>query len=306
MTQAAASQGAGNERVGDEGLGCGLGSIVERAGRFELGALLRVLLSRGFDWNTLRFEGVQSLQPLQGPLVRSLRFEGQAPAVAIIGLNAGLLWPGAPLPNYFGAFARGLPDATAFVHFIGFWDSALLYNLAYSTHPSLAADASRSIPKAQVARLGTHSKMWVHWLFRSMFPELGVRVRRRNFQRSQVSGEARVGVQLDGRCVLGSSFSQSRPGFQVQLRAESECAHGVEDWEGEALARLSMFEQTLRRANCLLEVLVEFESYRHGQALSAVAGARRQLGVRPWTTARSSQSLGPGRVLLRQPWPDAS
>ncbi len=277
----------------------GLDPVVRRADRFELGALLRVLLARGFDWNTLRFEGVRSLEPRRGPLVRGLRLEGRAPRLAVISLNAGLLCPGAPLPEYFTAFARRLHDPSDFLQFIDFWDGVLLYDLAYSAHPALSVDASRSLPRAHFARLGTHSPMWIHWIFRSMFPELGVRVRRRIFHSRLGSGQARVGEHLDGRRVLGEAFEQCHEGYEVGLLAESERCEGVDDWESEAQRRLSILERTLRRAGCLLEVVIQFESYRHGHSLNGPAEARRQLGVRPWLRPEPGELYGPGQVVLR-------
>ena len=103
-----------------------LATLRERASEFELVALLKALLARGIGFESMRFEGIQELHYTPGPIVRELRFEPGTPPTATIALDAGLLSLSAPLPEYFRDFARRLPNPDPFVHFMGFWDSALL------------------------------------------------------------------------------------------------------------------------------------------------------------------------------------
>lgn len=276
-----------------------LDALVQRAPDFELGALLAALFQHGFGWNELRFEGVRELSPGRGALVRGLRLEERPTRLAIIELNAGLLSRASPLPEYFREFASRLPDPDAFIHFLGFWDSVQLRALAYALFPRLSVGRSRALGSGYRARLHLASPMSLHWLFRSLFPELRVEVAPALFRQSTKSGRARVGSKLDGRLVIGAEFDERRPGFRVRLCLESLACEGVLDWENEALERIARAEAVLVRVRKPLEVVLRFERYEHGHTLVDEHSERRQLGVRPWLRPSTGEQVGPGDVVVR-------
>lgn len=276
-----------------------LDSLARRASDHELGALLAALFDNGFDWDSVRFEGVRDLYPERGELVRGLRIERVPARVAIVELNTGLLSRHSPLPDYFRDFGRRLHDPDAFIQFMGFWDSVLLRAFAYASFPRLGAGRSRALMHGYRARLHLASPMSLSWLFRSVFPELRVAVSAATFRQRTPSGRARVGSTLDGRLVIGAEFSERRPGFRVRLYAESAASEGVRDWESEALARLERIEPILARVRRPLEVVLRFEQYQHGQRLVDAHSERRQLGVRPWLRPTRGEQVGPGDVVVR-------
>lgn len=280
-----------------------LHTLVQRAPEYELGALLRALFTHGFDWSDVRFEGVRDLHAERGELVRGLYLEEQPARRAIVQLNTGLLARSSPLPDYFRDFARRLHDPDAFINFLGFWDSVQLRALAYASFPRLSVGKSRALGHGYRARLFLASPMSLHWLFRSIFPELRVEVHAALFRRSTASGRARVGSTLDGRLVIGAEFTDRRPGFRVRLYAEDAACEGVLDWEGEALRRLARLEPVLARLQRPIEVALRFEEYRHGHTLVDHASARRQLGVRPWLRPSRDEQVGPGDVVVRSAFP---
>ena len=276
-----------------------LDTLARRASEHELGALLAALFERGFDWDSIRFEGVRELYPARGELVRGLRIERVPALLAIVELNMGLLSRHSPLPDYFRDFGRRLHDPDAFIHFMGFWDSVLLRAFAYASFPRLGPGRSRALVHGYRARLHLASPMSLSWLFRSVFPELRVQVVATTFRQRTQSGRARVGSTLDGRLVIGAEFSERRAGFRVRLHAESAASEGVLDWESETLTRLERVEPVLARVRRPLEVVLHFDQYRHGQTLVGVRSERRQLGVRPWLRPTRGESVGPGEVLVR-------
>jgi hypothetical protein len=276
-----------------------LDALARRASQYELGALLAALFRHGFDWDSIRFEGVRDLYPERGELVRGLRIEPEPARLAIVELNTGLLSRHSPLPDYFRDFGRRLHDPDAFIQFLGFWDSVQLRALAYASHPRLGAGRSRALIHGYRARLHLASPMSLAWLFRSVFPELRVEVVAAPFRQRTQGGRARVGSTLDGRLVIGAEFSERRAGFRVRLHAESAASEGVRDWEDESLVRIARIEPLLARVRRPLEIVLRFEQYRHGQALVDERSERRQLGVRPWLRASLDEQVGPGDVVVR-------
>lgn len=277
-----------------------LASVCEHPGCYELGAVLKVLLRCGFDWHSIRFEGIRELDAPRGPFVRQVRVEAEAKRLAIISVDTGLLSPNSPLPEYFKAFARRLPDPDPLIHFLGFWDSLVLSDQAFALLPRLSVGRDGLLGKSYRARLRLGSAMGLHWLFRSMFPELELEIAAAVFPGNGRGQRARVGGTLDGRIVLGAQFAERRPGFRVRLYADEAACEGVADWENEAQRRLAQVAPLLDRLGRALEVVIRFERYRHGQHLVGQESARPQLGVRPWLLPEPRAEIGPGEVILRR------
>jgi hypothetical protein len=277
-----------------------LASLTAHAPRYELGAVVKVLFRCGFDWHSIRFEGLRELDGPRGSFVRQVRIETRVARLAIIGVNSGLLGPSSPLPEYFKAFARRLPDPDPFVSFLGFWDSLQLAGLAFAALPRLSVGRDGLLGKSYRARLRLGSAMGLHWLFRSLFPELGVEVEPAAFARSGRGHRARVGATLDGRLVLGAEFSDRRAGFRVRLHADEAACEGVSDWELEAQRRLERSATVLDRLGRDVEVTLRFDRYRHGQHLVGHTSSRPQLGVRPWLLPEPHAEVGPGEVIVRR------
>lgn len=269
--------------------------------RFELSALVKALLKHGYAPHQIQFEGTTDLVGAHGPLLRRLQLH-RDPSRAVIGLNAGLLSHGSPLPGYFREFAARLPDPDRFLTFIGFWDSILLRNQTYCAMPSLW-DPHAVLGKSYQRRLNLTSSSSLHWLFRSAYPELRVEVGRCMFPLNRTIARARVGDALDGRSVLGGQYREQRDGFLVSLHVQRKSCEGVRDWEAEAARRLEHLEPHLVRVRVPLAVTMRFLEYQHGLKLVGPDHDREQLGVRPWLLPQANQRVGPGEIRLRGPWP---
>jgi hypothetical protein len=251
--------------------------LAERAQRFELAALLRVLLARGYTWETISFEGVRALNDAPG-LVVSVRFDGTAPRRAVVRLNLGLLGPNGTLPSYFQRFAAEQSDPRPFLAFIRFFDDVLLHNHAWLTAPAEGIAASAALQTAYRVTAGFASAPRLHWLFRAVVPELPVEVIPFAFVGERPDAGARFGPgRLDGTSVMGPVYRVVNEGFVVRLLAEEETDERGRSWE-EVLRRRcrERIAPALGRMRRPVQVRVRFDSYRTGAQLSPAA----QIGTR--------------------------
>lgn len=279
---------------------CKLPALQRHAHRYELGALVRALLSLSFDWHNIEFEGREEFEGGRRSLVHSLRVELAPVRRAIVTLNSGLLAPGSPLPEYFRAFIRNMPSPDALVRFLRFFDAVQLKDLAYCAEPSLGAGRASRIDRAHRARLNPNAPMVLHQLFREMFPELPVALEPRVFTRDRAAGRARLGSTMNGQSFLGGHLAERFPGYRVVLHVSQEAGEGVL-WESQASRRVCQMRRWLARASIAVELVLVFDRYRHGQELVRDA-QRRQLGVRPWLPREKGQVYGPGAVVLWRSW----
>lgn len=269
--------------------------------RFELAAILKALLARGFSPEQIHFEGMTELEHVRGPLVSSLRLKSK-PKLAIIKLNAGLLSPNSPLPSYFRDFAARLLDPDPFLKFIGFWDSVLLRNHACCATPRFC-DPHQALCQSYLPRLNLEASSCLHWLFRSAFPELSVEIGRRRFQMNRSAARVRVGDPLDGRAVLGGQYRERQEGFRVRLHVEHKRSEGVCEWEREARRRLQwLLSPQLSRLRVPLAVTLCFQAHRYGLELVGAERGQAQLGTRPWQLADPGHRVAPAEIHLWGPW----
>jgi hypothetical protein len=252
--------------------------LAAAAPRFELAALLRVLIARGHSWETISFEGVRELTGTPG-LVHALRFAGRTPRRAVVRLNLGLLGPNGALPSYFQRFAEELRDPRPFLSFIRFFDDVLLRNHAWLTCPGEGIAASGALRAAYRTTAGFASAPRLHWLFRAIVPELPVTVTPTAFVDDHPDAGARFGpAQLDGTAVMGPAYRVTRRGFIVRLHAEEETDESGRSWESELTRRWEeRIAPLLGRLRGPLQLRVCFERYRQGAMLAPTAqmGNRR-------------------------------
>lgn len=280
-----------------------LQALKRHADRYELGALVRALLSLSFDWHDIEFEGLDELEGHRRSLVHSLRVEQTPVRRAIVTLNSGLLAAGSPLPEYFRAFIRNAPSPDALVRFLRFFDAVHLKDLAYCAEPSLGAGRASRIARAHRVRLNPNAPMVLHQLFRQMFPELSVALEPRVFTRERGAGRARIGSTMDGQSFLGGHLAERFAGYRVVLHVTEEAAEDVLLWESEAMRRVEQMRRWLAQMSRSIELVLAFDRYRHGQELGQDTH-HRQLGVRPWLTQKKGQVYGPGAVILWRSWED--
>jgi hypothetical protein len=207
--------------------------LMQRAGDFDVRALLAVLNSLGYARQDVQFrsnpENVGSRA-----LIHSLELKRRPHPRAIVTLNLGLLGANGLLPSYFTQVVEQTADPERFYDFVGFFDHKLLDAFFSATYPESPGGLYRDFARVRRAffhMLGVYSTSTLHWLFGLYFPELGVEVRRRPFRSATNSHALRIGgSMLDGTAVVGRTYESDAPGFTVRLSSEEEVHSNGQSW----------------------------------------------------------------------------
>jgi hypothetical protein len=209
--------------------------------RFDLASLLALLHSKGYRWDELRFSSHASTRS-QGSLIENIEIDDE-PRQVRITLNLGLLGAQSPLPSYFWKeLDAGTVDATAFMHFVGFFDHLVIARHVLATHPELDAQLFPDEQRArgeEVQLLNLRSSATLHWLFAQVFPELDVRVEPITKQRLLGVGALCLGSAVLGEGTFGSRAPVTEPGRRVTLHSDDERAGSGRPWPIEVRARLA-------------------------------------------------------------------
>lgn len=265
-------------------------AITAKAKSFELPALVR-LLRQKFPDRPLRFTSLPSLV-LQASLVHAVEFVPQvafAPAPILITLNLGLRSVTSPLASYFlELFAHpGVGPELALVTQL--LDQQLLSDFAESFSPMqnerlVARPAAFAADALALARPG--SPMTLGWLFRKVFPELAITVRRGGHERRLPAPDARLGQAVVGYAALGGEAEVKVPGMDALLVTDSSRTWHGEAWAKEARARLAahVLPALTGAAIHLRVLLVDREAL--GKLIVRGPG---ELGFDPLTKARSPE-----------------
>jgi hypothetical protein len=255
-------------------------ALAAAARRFELPALLRVLLRRGYGPQEIWFESARGA-PVSPGVIESLRFE-DAPRRAVVRLSTGLLGADAPLPSYFRKFADELADPRPFLAFMRFFDHVVASNLAYVAHPADGVAQGSPLARAYQVIGGARSPARLHALVRAIVPELALEVVPAVLSRQEPNDPARLGsARLDGTAVVGWSQRTAVDGLVARLHAEVERDDRGRPWVEVVRRRCErMLAPLVRRGGRTVEIRLRVASYGGRARL----GRRPQLGVEPVTT----------------------
>lgn len=193
--------------------------IAARARDFDAPALLALLRS-AFPGRTLRLRAFESASP-QRTLVHAVVFDGDEIAVY---LNAGLLSSTSPLPSYFTELLIGRAPDSSLHGLLASLNEVLLglrvEALSPETSPRLFPWAP-GFRRAAVGLSAPASPSTLHWIFRAVFPELRVVVRRSDRALRVPTADVCLGQTPLGRGALGGEAKVPAPGFDVWLRADA-------------------------------------------------------------------------------------
>jgi predicted component of type VI protein secretion system len=288
-------------------------AVGTHARHFDLVALVRLLEAHGYAPERTFFESNAELASATS-LVESVRFwdgdetsfgevgaERAASAYVTVTVNLGLLGGQGLLPTYFHTALEQSPRPERMLAFLRFFDQRLLAGLVRAAcperDPALFPDLSGT-RRALFQLLGVHSVSTLHWLFQSVFPELGVHLVRHALAHDDAAFGARTGMStLDGTAVVGKVYETRTAGFLVRLFAEHEHHDHGERW-------FDIAGQRLR--DILLPLL---QPFRFALRIELDVAHRTAAVVEPETLAwyEEESSLGYQRVLGRLPdgvaWP---
>ncbi len=250
--------------------------IARRAREFEVSALLELLDAIGYSPAQVEFRGHLCHRP-QPTLIHAIEFlprtEADGAARIRVRVNLGLLSCRSPLPSYFRRFLADLAARDAVIELLELLDRSLL-------HTRLTADGGPRIIEgwAQAQRdlvrsFGLDAPIGLDWLFRRVFPELGVRVRRVADEHSLPFAGAALGAGKLGECSFGRRTQIGVHELEVTLICPDASVDGERSWVAEGDRRLRAHVFPLLDEVCL-SLTVSF--------VLLDRGARAQLSLRSY------------------------
>lgn len=220
--------------------------ISSAARRFSVPALLDLLHAMGYRDEEIEFRSHLSQSPKEH-LVQAIEFlptepgEPDALRTVVVTVNLGLLAAQTPLPAYVMKIL-GQQDAAGMEEFLWFFDHALLRDRFQALYPErnrgLFIDWDET--KAKLLRmLGLESPSTMYWLFRRVYPELGLVVRRGQQEMPLSALGASLGEAILGdRYTLGGIAQVPVGGMEITLCAEEPQSPAGIPWAQEASRRL--------------------------------------------------------------------
>ena len=218
--------------------------------RFDVPALLDALHAAGYRDDQIEFRSHPTTVH-QSHLVHAIEFQPAPDRRAIITVNLGLRSLQTPLPSFFLQAMHGAPagagDDGTLGEFLACFDHLLLRarfaGIYPERDPAVLPEWDRTAhDRLRLLRLA--SPQTVHWLFRGLYPELEVTVRRQTARQRIATPLLRLGAATlgDGTAV-GGWAAVPVGGLEVRLFADESICPTGQPWAAEAQRR---FDQHLR------------------------------------------------------------
>lgn len=214
-------------------------ALAARAHEFEGAALLDALHELGYDDDDIVLRSRQGwVRP--SALVHELHFERVPRRRVIITLNLGLLGSESPLPSYVQKLNESSNDRL--VPFFEYFDHALLRSRLRmqwpERDPEIGCDwASTRRSVSKLVRMD--SPAMAHWLFRHVYPELEVSVRRQPSRRTIATEPVVLGKTAIGDgSALGGVTEVLCSGLAATIVTSDPLTTAGRPWQQEAALRL--------------------------------------------------------------------
>lgn len=230
-------------------------SIVERIREFDVTALLDLLLSIGYDLADIELRGHMTACP-QPTMIHSIALRGAdgacspGEAKVTITVNLGLLSCRSPLPSYLQRLCRALETSDPLLELLALLDRSLLRRRLMSDQPERMLAGWPEVRRDFLRIHGLDSPLGLHWLFRTVFPELGVRVRRQTDDYRVPFHAARLGTAALGRCAFGNTSRITVHDIEVTL-VSAESVYEGRPWPRVAELRIRRFVLPLLDEVCM-------------------------------------------------------
>lgn len=269
-------------------------TVFARIRDFEVGALLDVLASIGYGPDELEFRAHAANGP-QPTLLHAISFpapqeRARGGARVVIIVNLGLLSCRSPLPTYFRRFLEDMDTRDPVLELIDVLDRSLLHTRLTSDRALASWDRVRL---DLVELFGLDSPIGLTWLFRQVFPELGLRVRRIFDDREVPYDGATLGISQLGECSFGDFARVGIHDMEITLHCDDAFYRGDTPWihEGDRRLRSSVFP--LLDEVCLTLTVV-FVLLDHGDG--ARLGPPSRSGHNPMWRPSPGTTMPPSRV----------
>ncbi|PRQ08663.1 hypothetical protein [Enhygromyxa salina] len=216
--------------------------ISSRIREFEVCALLDLLGSIGYAPEDIEFRGHRARGP-QPTLIHTIDFPPRveperAGGKVVVIVNLGLLSCRSPLPTYFQRFFNDIDSHDAVLELLHTLDRSLLHVRLARERPERAiADWPRTC-RDFLRVFGLDAPIGLSWLFRAVFPELGVVVRRIANDYAIPFVGATLGLSELGACSFGDRTNIGVHDMEVVLICEDAEFADATPWIAEGNRRL--------------------------------------------------------------------
>jgi hypothetical protein len=248
--------------------------VAGRIHEFDIISLLHLLMTMNYSPEEIRFRSYNSICSQSG-LIHDIKFRQEPVREAVITMNMGLLGVQSPLPSYFRKKMESEEvGRSRLADFIGYFDHHLIRDYICNIYPEInrlffpdwEMTKRRYLQILNLKSLGT-----LHWLFRKVFPEIGVQVENAVLNddlqtRAVVLGKAVLGDDA----VFGSKTSVPINGRRVTFYSEEEMTDTQAPWPREIRNRLtSLIFPVLQPAGIDLEIVLVLKSRKRWVRLHA-------------------------------------
>jgi hypothetical protein len=214
--------------------------LVRKARKFDAPSLLAALAQVGYGEDAIVFKSRHGTSR-GASLIHAVELLEKPERRAVVTVNIGLLGSESPLPSYVQKVVERAPDRL--VPFFEYFDHTLIKSrfksLQPERDPAIVSDwetARQSV--SRLVRLDTPAS--AHWLFRRVYPELEVAVRRAPGKRKVATTPLRVGKSAVGSAeTIGGLAEVMSGGLAVLLVAPDANAANGRPWQDEAATRMS-------------------------------------------------------------------
>jgi predicted component of type VI protein secretion system len=217
--------------------------IQEEIAQFTLLALLDLLENMGYEQKEIMFRG-HNTQVSQSSFLNSIEFFSRPKDCVVVTVNMGLLSANSPLPSYFLLMLeRADIDEQLYVDFLDYFNHQLVLNYIMSQAPTRELTIYpdwENTKSCYLAMAGLKSTSTLHWLFKKIFPELDIEVKKAPFNEELTVDTVQVGTpyKLGSAAVFGSRSTVVVMGFEAILYTEEEFLYPGRAWAREIEDRL--------------------------------------------------------------------
>lgn len=207
--------------------------LIKKIRKFDLCSLVALLETIGFSRKDIYFKShLTNLS--SSSLCESITFFDEQPKVRVL-LNMGLLSTNSPLPSYFLKYIDSEEiDGERFIRFLGFFNHHLIKDFLLFSEPKSHLGLFSDWKETQyyyLRLLGFESISTLWFLVQSVFPELGVEIKKnprvvRLDSASLVLGRDSLGPIA----YIGKRYEQTLSSFKVTVSTESDVSDQGVHW----------------------------------------------------------------------------
>jgi len=249
-------------------------NISRRIHEFDIISLLHLLMAMNYSPEEIRFSSHNSTCSQPG-LIHDILFKHEPVREAVITMNMGLLGAQSPLPSYF---RKKMEDEEtgkgSLADFIGYFDHHLIRDYICNIYPEIniffyphwELTKRRYLHILSLKSIGT-----LHWLFKKVFPEIGVQVENTVLSSNVQTRPVLLGkTTLGSDAVFGNKTSVPINGRRITFYSEEEMTDTQVPWPREIKNRLiNLVFPVLQPMGIDLEILLVLKSQKRWVRLHA-------------------------------------